>query len=1208
MDPDYVPTDDEDLSSPFVPLEDDVNVLSDVPDNENAFKRRILPDPPAQRLYASWKRIIPTLVTSYQHYTSRTLAKPLSTPPTTLSLCNQASCSRKTSKLLCFCKCSTVPRVLVHFGLFPTAPSQPRMAVSIDLLSFYRALFERSCDAINALASALHTHYSRRGFRVVDKNGEVAHDPFRRGLGSAVQWYDVLQVEVERRIEGAIEACRDRITAVKSFQQSSPPSTPQRALPLVPISRPFATPLENLQTPYLSSPTSVVSATPARPSQFIPGMCVSSLVQRCPACFGGTLFGRSTEGPQGGDIHVATDGNFHHRHRRSAGDSPPFYDPGYFLPKHQVDAMGAHVAKQRKKPPRARTSSVPDEAIDCCELSYEAADGKKQKTSMESFDDTGLMALICRHDIPLFFANVDTPGEQQKYALALIAHLFSLLPPHATVVIFYDVGCVLDRTLSLYNIYPEEIVRRLRFATTAMHAYGHEWACQLVYNPRLNVGLGLSDGEGTERLWSRLIKLIGIERSSSRQRRIWLIDRQLTAVGSEMRMDLGDWIKRRLRRGVQDQGKMADNQLEDCPIDIKELEKQWASQKELQLSLRAHAPARLKKELDAVLALQADIETTDRAIHSARVAIQKGVLSEDTASALDSLEQSHDHLLTKVDALYASLNVGEKFPELAGIQLDFVRTLLLARDLKINIRKRAIGSFFEWDKLDRAVGGAQQALGTKLHQQTRKAISKRQPALMSAIRKFNSYCEQLEELHDPAWSIPLPTPLPTKLNDLRNDQSLMEDVWITPSEGQIPRWLEDQVVRDGIRAMQKRDRCLEEQRRLGIEADNLCRWYGAELAAVELAMHTPENEIFYVALQQRREDILTLRSQWPNPLVPQHQFDTQTSEAATLALDLSGGSPQVSLLWVKPTTAEVPEVASEAADLNVESVSSQHKAACRPEEATFLDYLTDIPTGVADDEEAVGRPTIPVEIRWVTNKNITVGGTRVAAHTRIIVNNEDTRVRPPQDEFPGLTFGPRELVMLADPTARLNDWCINGCIPLLLSVIQPVHAPQFAVLSTYELPRIQRDIPDHELWRVTSQTRFWTKERWIIPIHRPAPENHWVLCIADFSRRELRLFDSLTQQKLWESVVPDVMRLITRLLTIAKRKHPTDIQLDYRPWVAYPTTSLPRQTNSYDCGVWILATVAAVIQGFDATGLKEAEIADFRRYLHYLVLELPTLL
>lgn len=66
------------------------------------------------------------------------------------------------------CTCSTLPQVLLHHGLFPTAPSQPRMAVSVDLLSFYRALFERSCDAINALASALKNHYSRRGFQVTD--------------------------------------------------------------------------------------------------------------------------------------------------------------------------------------------------------------------------------------------------------------------------------------------------------------------------------------------------------------------------------------------------------------------------------------------------------------------------------------------------------------------------------------------------------------------------------------------------------------------------------------------------------------------------------------------------------------------------------------------------------------------------------------------------------------------------------------------------------------------------------------------------------------------------------------------------------------------------------------------------------------------------------------------------------------------------------
>jgi hypothetical protein len=91
-------------------------------------------------------------------------------------------------------------------------------------------------------------------------------------------------------------------------------------------------------------------------------------------------------------------------------------------------------------------------------------------------------------------------------------------------------GCILSQSLSQvshlcdfsnlvadpfkYNILPEAVMKRLRFATTAMHAYGHEWSCQLVYNPCICEGLGLSDGEGTKRLWSRFIRLIGIQHSS----------------------------------------------------------------------------------------------------------------------------------------------------------------------------------------------------------------------------------------------------------------------------------------------------------------------------------------------------------------------------------------------------------------------------------------------------------------------------------------------------------------------------------------------------------------------------------------------------------------------------------------------------------------------------------------------------------------------
>lgn len=271
------------------------------------------------------------------------------------------------------------------------------------------------------------------------------------------------------------------------------------------------------------------------------------------------------------------------------------------------------------------------------------------------------------------------------------------------------------------------------------------------------------------------------------------------------------------------------------------------------------APARLKKELDTVLMLQADIDASECTLRSTRSALQKSHASSDSFNVLSSLERSHARLLDKVDALYTSLNVHDKFPELKGVNREFVQILLMARDLKINIRKRAIGSFFEWDKLDRAVGGKEKALGTfwhktihpsnvstnvmigtKLHQQTRKAIAKRQPALMSSIRKFNQYCQRLHELRDTSVIIPIPSPLPTKLDDLWNDPTLLEDVWISPCTGEVPQWLEDLDTRDGIRALLKRDRCQEEQHRLGQEADNMCRWFGRELAAVELALRQPQ--------------------------------------------------------------------------------------------------------------------------------------------------------------------------------------------------------------------------------------------------------------------------------------------------------------------------------------------------------------------------------
>lgn len=155
----------------------------------------------------------------------------------------------------------------------------------------------------------------------------------------------------------------------------------------------------------------------------------------------------------GGDVQVAVDGNFNHRHLKSAGDCPEFYTPQYVLSKEQIDEVGKRIEKLRKTPAKVRRPVVPDEAVNERESSHTAGSGSNSKTNMEKFDDGGQMALVCRHDIPLFLANIDTPGEQQKYAVALIEHLYFLLPPDSTAVVLYDVGCVLDRSLQMVSIH-----------------------------------------------------------------------------------------------------------------------------------------------------------------------------------------------------------------------------------------------------------------------------------------------------------------------------------------------------------------------------------------------------------------------------------------------------------------------------------------------------------------------------------------------------------------------------------------------------------------------------------------------------------------------------------------------------------------------------------------------------------------------------------
>lgn len=155
--------------------------------------------------------------------------------------------------------------------------------------------------------------------------------------------------------------------------------------------------------------------------------------------------------------------------------------------------------------------NVPLSTLYECMNSFLAADGDRIKASVQYFDDTGVMALLCHHDIVIYWASMWTAGEKQFYAIALIKKVMSQIPKSWRVGILYDVACQLHLSMVKWG-FLKEWFHRFDFGISVFHAYGHQWVCQMWYHPRKNSIWGLSDGEGCERFWSMLRFLIPILR------------------------------------------------------------------------------------------------------------------------------------------------------------------------------------------------------------------------------------------------------------------------------------------------------------------------------------------------------------------------------------------------------------------------------------------------------------------------------------------------------------------------------------------------------------------------------------------------------------------------------------------------------------------------------------------------------------------------
>ncbi|EIN03646.1 hypothetical protein PUNSTDRAFT_35949, partial [Punctularia strigosozonata HHB-11173 SS5] len=643
------------------------------------------------------------------------------------------------------------------------------------------------------------------------------------------------------------------------------------------------------------------------------------LQSRCLLCFGG----RGDRIPSMSlDLIVCLDACFTQKRcaerRPSKEDGPkPYRPPGrpgkrdpvkthpssVFISECEVRAMEAEVDRRRQKTRPSRhshdgdgessgTSSskrkyrsssdhdeapeedrcegplrVPNSVLDGCEQSFKAADNQREKASTQFFEDTGLMALTCRHDQVLWLANMTSAGERQHYPLALLRKLFEHIPESWRVGVLYDIGCQLHRSCFKWG-YLSKYRHRIAFGISVFHAYGHQWPCQVVYHPRKCIGFGLTDGESCERLWSALAHLVAVLRVSGYHQRLYALDSQLQHLSGLHRLSFGDWLIKKYNNCIS-RLSAAREELEDCGIDLAVLMHEWASQQVSQTKpLQRQRKNAADKDIDTVLNLDEVARGLEKKIKDLEGVIVSGHSDETTRVELGEYERRLGHVKTSASRYRARMDVQEraKLEKLRGNKFLNLRVNGLA--MKTRLRDRLRQRKFELSRMDRMPPDEESE--RKLHVHVANAIHRREPNIQALARRYNTLCTEMDQLIRRGLAPPgavAPTPLKaSQLWTLDVDDPIWHDTGLVDEadDGKaIPRWLADENVRKGIRAMLEVDRCEEELVRLRKERTTLQEWLQDEWAALQGALvdHATNVGIRH-QLHMYREELLRLAVTW----------------------------------------------------------------------------------------------------------------------------------------------------------------------------------------------------------------------------------------------------------------------------------------------------------------------------------------------------------
>ncbi|KII90299.1 hypothetical protein PLICRDRAFT_78542, partial [Plicaturopsis crispa FD-325 SS-3] len=802
------------------------------------------------RQWQTWGgEIIPALVEPYLRLL-RVSANLRAIPEAPIVKCAcDGSVRRKTLSVMCVhfeniekidittCECHSAALQLLNQGMFPCAPRAPSLAVDVRVLEFVTALFVRMPPNTTAWCDALESFLDGRGYKLDTRNS------IRRRFGNALLWYGSLVNATKGCVTSYLEETRTGMIAERGLPDDSDKEGAK--------DDDHGQDDQDADDGYGEAATDGDSnGDPGegdggplldRPSEY--------LRQRCPLCFGGRV---CHDPGVVADVIVCLDACFTQKRRKNKDgrrDPARTHPESVFMPESDVNAMRDFVEERRgaTKPKGREPISgdgdedgyegdlrVPNSVLNECGDSFGAADEKREAASTQFFGDTGLMGLLCRHDRVLWLINMTTAGERQYYALALVNRLFNHLPPTMTAGILYDIGCQLHRSCVKWD-FLKDVRHRITFAISVFHAYGHQWACQVIYHPRKCVGFGLTDGEGCERFWSAIKKLIPMLRVSGYHRRLYVLDTQVKHLDDKSLYGLGGWLSRRWLH-CQKKKDDAKRRLEKVQIDEETLRREWAAQVAEQTR---PAPRRSKNKgklaVEKIIALQ----KSEAEYREAESALEAQLMGEydvdvdvgDVADQLSIVRNKMAEVSANIRSRISALGATERSNLRLLATNEYVRVRMNARALKKRIRDRLRQRKFELERLERAYRHTVNGMKKNLKTHAASSVKRREPGIVALAKSYNKLCQELASLIKRRKALPgavPPTPIARDgLFKLDVDDDIWQDVGLSDEEGvvaDIPLWLGDDDVREGIRARLELDRCIEEEDRLGKERCTLQEW------------------------------------------------------------------------------------------------------------------------------------------------------------------------------------------------------------------------------------------------------------------------------------------------------------------------------------------------------------------------------------------------